>query len=84
MRNLIDGRRARKADHDNRGVSRDLSGVRGDYDVGLCQLVSPRCIYIEGDDAPAAIDKIAGNRASHDAKSNDSNSLVHASSLPAC
>jgi hypothetical protein len=36
------------------------------------------------DHAPCAIDEIAGDRASHDAKPDDSNGLVLESSFPIC
>src|SRR5437660_1933280 len=38
---LIDGCRARKAGHHNRRVARDLTGIRGDDDVGLRKFISP-------------------------------------------
>ena len=41
-------------------------------------------IGIEADHPPSALDKVAGDGAAHDAKPDDSNSLVHANSfLPA-
>ena len=46
-------------------------------DVGLRQLGSRRGVGIETDDPPAALDEIAGDRASHDAKADDCNGPVH-------
>jgi hypothetical protein len=83
-RHLIDGRWAWEAGHDNSRIARNLTGVAGDYDVGLYEFGSARRVDIIADNAPAAVDEIAGNRTSHDAKSDDSNSLVHASSFPTC
>ena len=41
-----------------------------------------RGVGIEADHPPSALDEVAGDRAAHDAKPDDSNSLVHASSFP--
>jgi hypothetical protein len=41
-----------------------------------------RRIDVETDHAPASLDEIAGNRAAHDAETNDSNRLVHACLFP--
>src|SRR5260370_38000976 len=57
---LIDSRGAWKAGHHNRRVARDLTGTRGDDDIGLCEFTSPRRVDIETDDAAAPVDKIAG------------------------
>jgi hypothetical protein len=52
--------------------------------VCQCKLGSSSCVGIETDHAPSAIDEVAGDCASHDAKPDDSNDLVHESSFPSC
>ena len=65
------------------GASRaTCADIGGDGDVGLRQLGSRRGVDIEADHPPAALDEVAGDRASHDAKPDDSNGLVHESLLP--
>ena len=65
-------------------LARDLSDVTGDRDVGHRKLGAPCGVGVEADHAPSAIDEIAGDRASHDAKPDDSNGLVHKCSFLAC
>jgi hypothetical protein len=65
-------------------VAGKVAGVPGDDNVGPCKLVSPRGVDIVANNAPTAVDEIAGDRASHDTKSDDSDSLVHAWLFPAC
>ena len=48
---------------------------------GRRKLGSFRGVGIEADHPPSALDKVAGDRASHDAKPDDSNGLVHANSF---
>src|SRR6267142_155948 len=71
-------------------VERDVAGflqdgfkadVVGDCDAGEGKLGSSCGIDIKADHAPFTIDKVTGDRASHDAKSDDSNGLVHESSF---
>ena len=78
-RDILDGCGPGKAGHDDRRVARDLSGVVGDRDVGLRKLGASRGVGIEADHAPSALDEVAGDRASHDAKADNSNGLVHES-----
>ncbi len=63
-------------------AARDPAGVIGDRDTGQRELGAPCRVDVKADDAPAALDQIAGDRASHDAKPDDSNGLVHQRSLP--
>jgi hypothetical protein len=60
------------------GIARDLTDVIGDRDVGEREFGSSCGVDIEADDAPPAIDEIAGDCASHNAKPDDSDGLVHA------
>ena len=64
-------------------LARDLADVIGDRDTGERKLGASCGVDVKADDAPAALDEIAGDRASHDAKPDDSNGLVHERSLPA-
>ena len=66
------------------GASRATSAdVVGDRDAGVRKLGASRRVDVEADHAPAALDQVAGDRASHDAKPDDSNGLVHAA-FPPC
>ena len=65
-------------------MARDLSDVGGDFNIGRRKL-APSCgIDIEAGHVPTALDKIAGNGASHDAKPDDSDGLVHAGPFGNC
>ena len=58
-------------------LPRDPAGIIGDRDTGQRKLGASCGIDVKADDAPPALDEIAGDRASHDAKPDDSNGLVH-------
>ncbi len=60
-------------------IARELADVTGDCGVGEGKLGSSCGVDIKADHAPFTIDKVAGDRASHDAKPDDSNGLVHES-----
>jgi hypothetical protein len=65
------------------GASRvTCADVIGDDDVSRRKLGPFGGVGIEADHPPSALDKVAGDRAAHDAKPDDANGLVHASSLP--
>ena len=82
LRDVLDRGGSGQAGHDDGRVARDLRHVVGDGDAGLRQLGALGGVDIEADHAPAALDEVAGDRAAHDAKPDDSNGLVHASLLP--
>src|SRR5438067_12877970 len=67
------------------GTSRaTCSTLPGNYNVGQGKL-GPLCgISIEADHAPSALNEIAGDRAAHDAKPDNSNGLVHESCFHSC
>ncbi len=81
LRDILDRCGIGKASHDDGRVARELADVTGDCDVGEGKLGSSCGVDIEADHAPFTIDKVAGDRASHDAEPDDSNDLVHESSL---
>jgi hypothetical protein len=64
--------------------STTIRRVTGDCDVGQRKFGSSCGADIEADHPPSAIDEIAGDRASHDAKPDDFNGLVLESSFPSC
>jgi hypothetical protein len=66
-----------KAGHDDRRAACDRTNVSCDRDIGKCKLGAPRGVDIVADHLPSALDEIAGDRAAHDAKTNDTNRLVH-------
>ena len=77
LRDFLNGPGTGKAGHDDGRVARDLTDIAGDLDVGECKFGSPCGDDIEADHAPSAVDEIAGNCATHDAKPDDSNGPVH-------
>jgi len=81
MRDILDRGRIGKAGHDDGRIARELADVGGDCDVGESKLGSSCGVDIKADHAPFTIDKVAGDSASHDAKPDDSNGLVHESSF---
>jgi hypothetical protein len=58
-----------------------LSDVTGYLDVSRRKLAPTAGIDVETDHVPSALNEIAGNCASHDAKPDNSDGLVHASPL---
>ena len=83
LRHALDRGGSGQARHDDRRVTCDLFHAIGDDDLGRRKLGALGGVGIEADHAPPAIDKVAGDRPAHDAKPDDSNSLVHAvRSLP--
>ena len=83
LRDILNRCGAGQAGHDDGRAARDPAGVIGDRDIGQRKLGASCGVDVKADDAPPAFDEIAGDRASHDAKSDDSNGLVHQRSLPA-
>jgi len=81
LRDLLDRCRIGKASHDDGRVARDLADVVSDCDVGGRKLGSSCGIDVKADHAPFTIDEVAGNRAPHDTKPDDSNGLVHETSF---
>jgi hypothetical protein len=81
MRNVVGSSCARQAGHDDFRLARDLFYVRGNGDPGLRHLGSPRGVDVIADNLPSALDEVAGDRAAHDAQSDDPNGLVHESSF---
>jgi len=71
-----------QAGHDGGRVARDLGYVIGNDDISRRKLGPFGGVGIETDHPPSALDKVAGDRAAHDAKPDNANGLVHASSLP--
>ena len=69
------------AGHDDGRVTREFADVIGDFDVGEGKFRSSCGVSIKADHAPLTIDQVAGDRASHDTKADDSNGLVHAGSF---
>ena len=60
----------------------ELRDIVGDRDAGLRQLGALCGVDIEADHAPSALDEVARDRASHDAKPDYANGLVHENLLP--
>jgi hypothetical protein len=77
LRDILDRGRIGKAGHDDGRIARQLADVAGDCDIGQRKFGSSCGVDIKADDVPFPIDKIARNRAAHDAKPDDSNGLVH-------
>jgi hypothetical protein len=77
LRDILDGGRIGKTGHDDGRIARQLADVDGDCDIGQSKFGSSCGVDIKADDAPFPIDKIARNRAGHDAKPDDSNGLIH-------
>jgi hypothetical protein len=65
-------------------MARDLSDASRYFNIGPPKLAPAYGIDIKSDHVPSALDKVAGNGASHDAKPDNSNGLVHASPLGNC
>src|SRR5690349_7165308 len=74
--------RARKAGHDDWCLERELPDVAGGPQAGVLKLSLARAVDVEADDAPAAFEQIARDRASHDAEPDDTDRPVHAGPLP--
>ena len=81
MRNVLGRGCAGQAGHDDFRVARDLLHVLGNGNAGLRHLGSPRGVDVGADNLPSALDQVAGDRAAHDAESDDPNGLVHESSF---
>ena len=81
LRDILDRGRIGKAGHDDGRIARQLADVVGDCDIGKRKLGSSSGVDIKTDHVPFTIDKIARNRAAHNAKPDDSNGLVHESSF---
>jgi hypothetical protein len=62
---------------DHRRVARHLRYIGGNDDVRGCKLGPFGGVDIEADYPPSALDQVARDRASHDAKPDNSNGLVH-------
>ena len=58
-----------------------MGDVFDDDDVGFGELGAFGSISIEADHAPPAGDQVARNRATHNAKPDDPNRLIHESSF---
>src|ERR1700742_2696098 len=71
-----------KTGHDDGRIACHLSHVAGDRYPCLRQLGISFGIEIEADHMPSALDQVARNRASHNAKTDNPNGLVHSRSLP--
>ena len=80
-RDALDSYRSGKAGHEDGGVARGLSDTTCDGDVSQRKLGPLGGIDIKADDAPAAINKVASDRATHDTKPDNSNGLIHEISL---
>src|SRR3954449_6000965 len=82
LRNVVDGLGARKACENNRGLASDPTGVGPDNDASRRQFSSSRRIDIKSQNAPSAINKVTGDRASHDAEPDNPDGFVHITSIP--
>jgi hypothetical protein len=67
------------------GASRETcSTITGNFNVGQRKLGSLCGVSIEADHGPSALNEIAGDRTTHDAKPDDSDGLVHESCFHGC